>query len=120
MVARCLVMKTERSGQAVPTVEIPTSELFHAVQQLSLEELNEFALQVLDLRNRRIAPSLSATETGLFQRINAPLPPPVQHRYDELIGRRRAGTLTLQEHAELLQLTAQAEENQANRIQALA
>lgn len=41
-------------------------------------------------------------------------------RYQELMGKRRAGTLTPDEHVELLQLTDLAEAIQAERIRHLA
>jgi hypothetical protein len=44
----------------------------------------------------------------------------VQQRYDDLIAKRQAETLTPDEHAELLRLSDQTERVHAERIAALA
>lgn len=63
---------------------------------------------------------LSPREIELLQTINRSLPPAGCERYEELMERRRAETLTPAEHQELLQLTDEAERIQADRIAALA
>lgn len=52
--------------------------------------------------------------------INRAIPAHVQQRYDELITKRRATSLTPEEHAELLQLTDHVELLNAERVAALA
>ena len=47
------------------------------------------------------------------------IPPEVQMRYDELIARRRAESLSPGEHSELLDLSEQVEEFEAQRIEYL-
>jgi hypothetical protein len=100
--------------------QLPTDELLKAVGQLSQPELEQFVFQVIALRARRKAPSLSRAESELLLKINRGAPPDAQNRYGELIAKRRAETLTPDEHNELLRLTEQMEAMQARRIEYLA
>jgi len=71
------------------------------------------------LAHHAIAPSLPGEEAELLHKINQGLPSDVQQRYDELVGRRRAETLTSAEHRELLALIDRIEQSDAERVQAL-
>ncbi len=108
----------------MPTVhveaEISREELLKAVEQLSPPELSQFVSQVLALRARREAPSLSALETQSLLCINQGLPDGLRRRYDELIAKRQAETLSQEELEELLRLTGVVEDLQARRMDALA
>lgn len=61
-----------------------------------------------------------ADESELLLAINRGLPPEVAEQYRTLINRHRAGTLSPEEHQELLRLTDEAERLQAERIESLA
>lgn len=63
---------------------------------------------------------MDQTEAELLEQINQGLPPDVQQRYDELTAKRRAETLTPEEHEELLDLINRIEQADAERIQVLA
>ena len=78
--------------------ELSTDKLLKAVEQLSQPELERFAFQVIALRARRQVHSLPQTEAKLLLKINEGLPPEVQRRYDELIAKRRAESLTPDEY----------------------
>jgi hypothetical protein len=52
--------------------------------------------------------------------LNRGLPDELQARYRELIARRREQTLTPEEHSELLRLTDQVEQLEADRLAALS
>lgn len=108
----------------MPTVEVRSKvsldELLNGVAQLDTPELEQFISKVLTLRARRAAPSLPEEEARLLQKINQGLPPAVQQRYDELTAKRRAETLTPQEHQELLALIDRIEQADAERVQSLA
>ena len=95
-------------------------ELLRAIQRLGMREIEQLLFRLLRLRAERSAPSLSSTETELLSRINQGLPEDASHRYHELMSKRRAGTLTPEEHQELLRLTDVAEALQAERAQYLA
>jgi hypothetical protein len=107
----------------MPTIalqaNLSTDDLIRAVDQLAAGELDEFVRRVLTLRARRQAGSLSPEETGLLQRINQGLPREQQEHYQGLLDRRDTRTLTAQEHQELLRLTDQVEQAEADRAAAL-
>jgi len=75
--------------------------------------------QVIALRAKRQAPSLPQVEAELLLKINAGVPPDIQERYDELLAKRQAETLTPDEYAELLRLTEQVEELEVQRVEYL-
>jgi len=100
--------------------QLSTDELLKAAGQLSQTELEQFALQIVALRARRQAPSLPQGEAELLLKINRGLPPAVQKRYDELVAKRRAESLTSDEYDELLRLTDQIENLEARRVEYLA
>jgi hypothetical protein len=100
--------------------ELPFDELLKAIEQLNLADLERLLSQVLALQAQRKAPNLSKTETELLLKINQGLPVHVQQRFDELVTKRQAETLTVEEHQELLRLTDQIEKSDARRVQYMA
>jgi hypothetical protein len=64
--------------------------------------------------------SVEAAEGLLLEEVRRTLPDELAARYRELMERRRAGTLTTEEHRELMRLSDQAEELEAARIRALS
>lgn len=108
----------------MPTVQVEaqlsTNELLQAIAQLSQPELDKFTFQVIALRAKRQAPSLPKTEAELLLKINQGLPSEVQKRYDELIAKRQAESLTPDEYDELLRMTDRVEGLEARRIKCLA
>lgn len=95
-------------------------QLLKAVAQLPDEEIGRFTEQVIALRARRVAPVLSAAEGALLQRVNRAFPDDDLRRYDELVAKRRAETLTPAEHDELLRLSNRYEAHDASRLAALS
>jgi hypothetical protein len=95
-------------------------ELLNSVAQLSLSELERFVLRVIELQAKRRAPNLPKDEARLLKKINQGLPPEIQKRYSELNAKRKAETLTPEEHQELLQLTGRIEKSDAERVKYLA
>jgi hypothetical protein len=100
--------------------QVSPEQLLRAVEQLPPRELAMFVAQVLALRAKRDAPHLSHKEAALLMRINQGIPADLQRSYDDLITKRRATTLTPEDHAELLQLTDRIETLEADRIATLA
>ena len=94
-------------------------ELLDGIAQLETSELEQFITQALAVRARRIAPGLRQDETRLLQKINRGLPANAQQRYDDLTAKRRAGTLTFEEHQELLSLIDRIEQADAERVQTM-
>jgi hypothetical protein len=108
----------------MPTIhlqaEVSRDALLEAVEQLSPPELDQFVAEVLKLRSRRGPARLGAPESELLSRINRGFPDGLGGRYAELIARRRDESLTPEEHQELLQLTAESERIEGDRLSALA
>ncbi len=100
--------------------QLNASQLLKATEQWSEGELDRFLTELLALQASRKAPRLSKIESELLVRINQGIPHGLQQRYDELIARRREGTLTDSEHRELLRLTEQVEELDVARVELLA
>lgn len=100
--------------------EISAEDLLKAAGQLSLAELERFVAQAIKLQAQRKAASLPQIESDLLLKINQGMPATLRKRYYELIERRRAETLTHEEYSELLRLTAQVENLQAERVEYLA
>jgi len=108
----------------MPTInvqaDVSVEMLVQAAEQLSETELRHFTSQILALNAKRTAPSVAQAEAELLVHINSRLPKDVQRRYDELIAKRDAETLSDAEHAELLRLTKQVETFDVARVEALS
>jgi hypothetical protein len=100
--------------------QVPAAELLKAVEQLSQPDLEQFVSQVIALRAKRHAPSLPRVESELLLKINEGVPPDIQKRYNELIAKRQAETLTSDEYEELLRLTQRVEKLEVRRVEYLA
>ncbi len=97
--------------------QVSPNELLRGVEQLNLPELEDFVQQVVALYAQRKAPSLSKSEAELLLKINQRLPSDMQLRYDTLVSKRKAETLTPDEHQELLDLIDQIEKADVERVQ---
>ena len=100
-------------------LEVTPQQLLHAVEQLPAQQLAQFASQVVQIRAKRLLPSLSLDESQLIKAINQTLPTHLQQRYDTLIKKRHAESLTDVEYQMLLRLTAKSEKLQVARVQAI-
>ncbi|MCP4701190.1 MAG: STAS/SEC14 domain-containing protein [Gammaproteobacteria bacterium] len=99
--------------------QVSLNDLLNGVAQLDTSELEQFISQVLTLRAKRIAPSFSKQEAEILEKINQGLPPETQQRYNEMIAKRRAETLTSEEHLELSALIDRIELADVERVKAL-
>jgi hypothetical protein len=99
--------------------QVSTDQLLRAVERLPANELASFVAQVVALRAQREAPHLSQSETRLLLQINQGLPAQTQRRFDELVAKRQAETITPEEMEELIQITDQIEQRDAQRLVAL-
>ena len=100
-------------------VQVSTEQLLRAVERLPPQELAAFVDQVLALRAQREAPHLSQSETALLLQINQGLPAALQRRFDELVAKRQAETITPDELQELIAITDPIEQRDAQRLAAL-
>ncbi|MEW5986222.1 MAG: STAS/SEC14 domain-containing protein [Chloroflexota bacterium] len=101
------------------TTQVSPDELLHGVEQLSLPDLEQFVWRVLALQAQRKAPGLPHNETELLLKINRGLPAEMQRRYDELVARRKAETITPDELQELLRLVDHIEKSDVQRVKHL-
>ncbi len=99
--------------------QVSTEQLLRAVEQIPEQDFDSFVAQLLLMRAQRAAPHLTPDETALLMQINSSLPPATQQRYDALVVKRQAETLTLLEQHELIDLTNQIEQQDAERLAAL-
>lgn len=100
--------------------ELSTDNLLKAVGQLNKHEIEQFVSQVINLRAQRLVHRLSQTEAQFIVKINQGLPVEVQKRYNELIDKRRDESLSSEEYSELLRLTDQIENLEAQRMRYLS
>ena len=100
--------------------EVSPSDLLKVVERWSLPKLDQFLSQALDLRARRIAPSLPRAEGELLEQISqGSLPPDRHERYHALRRKFLDEVITDEEHAELLRLSDESEERNARRLEAI-
>jgi hypothetical protein len=99
--------------------QLSSEQLLKAVQQLSEQELEQLFDKIVELRSPQLAPRLPLAESELIAKINQPMPLDRRQRYHKLIAKRRAGSLTDSEYEELLQLTDEAENADAERMRCL-
>jgi hypothetical protein len=100
--------------------QLSFDELFKMVEQFSSSELEQFIFRVFALHVQRKAPRLPNREFELLFKANQNIPDDIQIRFDELIAKRQAETLTTNEYQQLLQLTEQIEKFEAIRIENMA
>jgi len=91
-----------------------------AYNKLSYNLLDLIKADVINLRAQRLVHRLSQAEAQFIVKINQGLPAEVQKRYDELIDKRRDESLNSEEYSELLRLTDQIENLEAQRMQYLS
>ena len=90
------------------------------VERMSRSELDQFVPEVLALSARRRAPMLSHVESNLLQTINRGVPEAVRVRSRELNNKRRAGTISETELAELIRINDFVEQMATDRVEAMA
>ncbi|KOR33112.1 hypothetical protein TI05_03030 [Achromatium sp. WMS3] len=100
-----------------PQISLP--DLLNRVAQLNSGDLEQFVSQVLTLRAKRVATSISKQKTDILEKINRGLDKETQNRYNDLVAKRQTEMLTNKEHQELLNLIEEIEQVDVERAQAL-
>jgi hypothetical protein len=101
-------------------MQAATQQILRAIAELDEPELDDLFQQVLHLRAQRQVPSIDRAENDLLLTINQTLTFSRQNRFDQLVAKRQADTITDEELEELIELTDQAEQLNADRVMALA
>ncbi len=99
--------------------QVSADQLLKAVEQMSSQDLETFVTEVLKLRAQREVPSLSVSESELLVKINQGISAEMQGRFNELVAKRQRLILSDAELAELIQLTDEIEQLDAERVQYL-
>jgi hypothetical protein len=100
-------------------MQAATQQILRAIAELDEPELDDLFQQVLHLRAQRRVPSIDRAENDLLLTINQTLTFSRQNRFDQLVAKRQADTITDEELEELIELTDQAEQLNADRVMAL-
>ena len=95
-------------------------ELLSAVESLNEPDLESLVNRALFLRARLRSPVLSSEETGLLRKINQGIPQALNERYQVLLEKRDAETLSQVEYEDLLVVGERIEAVGVKRIEALA
>ncbi len=102
-------------------VEVSPNALLKAVEEMSLDDLNEFVHAMLLVRARRIAPSITTNETELLDRINKTVLSPLEkERMRKLSDMLAEENITEEEHQELIDLTDKSELLNVERLTAVS
>jgi len=99
--------------------KIELEAILEGIAELDTPELEQFQQQINRLLAQRKAPSLSKTEAALLVKINEGIPEEVLARYTILHEKLQEEAITATEHEEFLQLNAQIEAKNAERLASL-
>jgi hypothetical protein len=106
---------------AIPIeVQLSPEQILSAVEKMPEVELDAFVGKILQIRGKRQAPSISAPEAELLQKITHCIPIELQTRFSELVAKRQAETTNDTDLQELRELSNQIELLEADRIKNLA
>ena len=106
---------------AVNQMKLPPlrENIVQAAERLPISELTHLVQDLLRLQARRQAPVLPLGEAELLLQINQGLAVEQQIRYEQLIEKQLAETLTPTEHQELQQFNQLMEQRNVTRIKSL-
>jgi len=106
---------------AVNQMKLPPlrENIVQAAERLPISELTHLVQDLLRLQARRQAPLLPLDEAELLLQINQGLAVEQQIRYEQLIEKQLAETLTPAEHQELQQFNQLMEQRNVRRIKSL-
>ena len=101
--------------------QISISELLRSVGQLSTHDFEDFFIKIQSLRHQKTASDgMNIEESKLLKQIKTGLLSTKQTRFEYLIARRDARTITESEFEELLKLTHEIEKNDVIRLKRIA
>lgn len=101
-------------------IQLSLEQLLKAVEQLSQQDLENFVSQVIALQAQRRTQKPLESKGGLLTKINRPTSLAIKKYHGELVAKKDVATLTSYEYGELLGLTEQIEQLQAQYLDDLA
>jgi hypothetical protein len=99
---------------------LTVKELLSNAQRLDNQDFDEFVEKIQSIRAQRMSGAFTDEEHRLLEKISAGLPRHKQMRFDYLIARRDAQTLSSDEYQALLKLTEEIEKYELQRLKRIA
>lgn len=100
-------------------VDLGLDDILNGISELDSKDLEKFIQKIGSLIARRKVAHLPERESALLMKINKAIPPILQKRYEELLAKNRAETITPIEHEELLKAIEKVETKNAERLENL-
>lgn len=100
-------------------VDLGLDDILNGISELETKDLEKFMQKVGHLIARRKGVYLPERESQLLMKINKAIPAALQSRYESLLAKNRAETITLLEHEELLGVIEKVETKNAERLENL-
>jgi hypothetical protein len=100
-------------------VDLGLDDILTGISELDTKDLENFMQKVGHLIARRKVAALPERESELLMRINKAIPATLQKRYEDLLAKNRAESITLIEHEELLKVIDKVEIKNAERLENL-
>ena len=100
-------------------IAVSSKDLLKAAEKLPTKDLDRFVTAIVALRDRRNGHHSSPKESRLLRIIHGGFSAAEQTRWDKLVDKLEAETLTPAERKELLRMSAESEHFAAKRLRAL-
>ncbi len=100
-------------------VDLGLDDILSGIAELETKDLEKFMQKVGHLVARRKGAYLPERESQLLMKINKAIPVALQNRYELLLAKNRAETITPTEHEELLSVIEKVEIKNAERLENL-
>jgi hypothetical protein len=100
-------------------VDLGLDDILNGISELDSKDLEKFIQKIGHLIARRKVAFLPERESVLLMKINKGIPSTLQKRYEELLIKNRAETITPSEHEELLKAIEKVEIKNAERLENL-
>jgi hypothetical protein len=100
-------------------VDLGLDDIINGISELDSKDLEKFIQKIGHLIARRKVAFLPERESVLLMKINKGIPSTLQKRYEELLIKNRAETITPSEHEELLKAIEKVETKNAERLENL-
>ena len=100
-------------------VDLGLDDILNGISELETKDLEKFMQRIGHLIARRKVAYLPERESHLLMKINKAIPVVLQKRYEDLLTKNRAETITPIEHEELLKIIDKVETKNAERLENL-